>query len=304
MIVKSPAKLIITGEHSVLYNQTAVTCAINKYLCCSNNKTKTQLPIHDALVKTCIEKFSNYYNIPFAEVPFKICSSIPTKSGLGTSAALIVSILHYLHRLFHVKFLEKDFLALAQDIENFQHGKSSGIDIKTVYYGNICSFENSDMPIKLNATDGILSDIIMIHTGKSKFSTKDVVHYVKEKFKNDTPIWDDFSQIGKSIKTAIEVGDHKNLGFLLSQNQLLLQKLGIVGEKVTDFIQDLKKIDIYAKVCGAGTIGSKDNNCGFLGIFHKIADDSYQGLIKIVQKYHYFVEKVKIDENGSKVDEG
>jgi len=303
MIVKSPAKLIVTGEHSVLYNQTAVTCAIEKYLYCSTNMHKSQLHHNDALVKTCIKKFFNYYNIPFADVPFKICSTIPTKSGLGTSAALIVSILHYLHRLFRISIFEKDFLNLAQEIENFQHGKSSGIDIKTVFYGNICSFHNSDVPLKLKPKEGILSEILMIHTGRSKFSTRDVVLYVKEKFKNDTPLWNDFSQIGKSIKNAIESGDHSNLAFLLSQNQLLLQKIGIVSEKVTNFIQDLTNIDIYAKVCGAGTIGCKDNNCGFLGIFHKIADDSYHGLVKIAEKYHYFIEKVKIDEYGSKIDE-
>lgn len=300
-MIKSPAKLIITGEHSVLYNQTAVTCAIDKYLYCLKDENTKNNYGQDTLVTACLRAFFEYTKIPPRLAPFKIASTIARKSGLGSSAALIVSILLYLQRFFHVKLDEKTFLHLAQKIEDIQHGKSSGIDIKTIFYGGVCAFEGSEFAGRVQDQKHLLQDITIVNTGHSRYPTRMVVEYVKQNHQKDTGIWTAFAQIAKGIYKAIELGNLSEFNALLAQNQKLLEKIGVVSPRVVEFIQDLSVIGLTGKVCGAGTIGLTDEGSGFLGIFQRVEEGVSKEFSRLIKKYGYAVEHVKVEGNGAKV---
>jgi mevalonate kinase len=298
-MIAVPAKLIITGEHAVLYNGFALTCAIKKHLfvdivvddCCSFYENSTFI-IH------IIESFFHHFGIKKVEnLMVKINSEIQQNCGLGSSAALIIAIFTTLMRLFDINVNKDEFLSLVQKVENFQHGKSSGVDLKAIYNGGVCFFrQNSFQKVDTN----LLKKVLLIDTGRSAFSTKDVVNFVSNSgsLRDGSDLLLRFSKLAERFYTAFIENDVDLLKDCVYTNHLLLKKIGVVSDKVCMMIEDLKKIGVYAKVCGAGTVGHIDDCCGYVAVFHEIGVDILNDLKEIIAFYGFKFEEVDVCFNS------
>lgn len=74
---------------------------------------------------------------------FSIESDIPVRAGLGSSAALSVAITQFLQRQ---KLYDGDPFALALELENIFHGKSSGIDVAATLSASPIQFQRGKPP--------------------------------------------------------------------------------------------------------------------------------------------------------------
>ena len=306
---KVPAKLIISGEHAVLYNGRALTCAINLWMKIEIKKIfRYRVIIWQNAKKEVIKLDNNFpenkMDNPLCEIyrqfllftecdiygiRVKIDTEIPSRCGLGSSAALVVGIINALDDLFQTHLSQYKMTLLAKNCENIFHGQSSGIDVQTILRKGIVSFDNG----KARNYRQKFNKICLIDTGKPQFSTKEVVGFVARKCKNDNAIWGEFYDIVSNEETLMLKG--KNINYLIDQNELLLEYIGIVSKKTAVFINILKKYDIHAKVCGAGTIGvqEKFSNNGVVAIFHEL--DKYQKQ-KLQKTCRIFKFKLKFAE--------
>jgi mevalonate kinase len=299
-MVRVPAKLIISGEHSVLHNRNALTCVINKHLAVDITfENNFSFYNNSPFVIHIIESFFDYFKIQkVINLRIDICSEIQQNCGLGSSAALIIGVLSELCMIFCVKFDHDGFLNLAQCIENFQHGNSSGVDLKAIWNGGVCLFEGDEVrQVKTN----LLKRVLLIDTGKSKFATKDVVNFVSQTsdLGKNSQFLTQFTELGYIFYQSLIDNNTQLLKDCTYNNHLLLKKLGIVSEKVSLMIEELKKINVYAKVCGAGTIGHVDDCCGYVAIFHEVSNDNINELLKIVENYGFNISVVDFCENGN-----
>lgn len=291
---KVPAKLIISGEHAVLYNGRALTCAINLWMNVEVLKTfKYRVVVEQDRKKTVVNldddfpenkmdnplceiyrKFLLFTECDIYGIKVKIKTEIHSRCGLGSSAALVVGMIKALDDLFQTHLSQYKITLLAKNCENIFHGKSSGIDVQTILRKGIVSFDNG----KVRNYKQKFNRICVIDTGKPQFSTKEVVGFVAQKCANDNTIWGDFCDIVSNEEALMLKG--KNINYLIDQNERLLEYIGIVSKKTVAFINILKKYDIHAKICGAGTIGSLDKigTNGTVAIFHQLTDKQIKQL--------------------------
>ena len=160
--VKIPAKLMISGEHAVVYNSKAVICAINIFsnieikkisshqIIIKDGKEKHKVNLQDFsleyenndLILEIIRRFFDTTKLPLCGIKIVIKNSIPIGCGLGSSSALVASIVFGLNKMFGSEKKNVNLLQLATEIENIFHCKSSGADIQTIVKGGVVYFNN------------------------------------------------------------------------------------------------------------------------------------------------------------------
>lgn len=332
LIARAPAKLIISGEHSVLYGQPALAMSIDRYtsttttwsasanihfdfLDLSYAKSYTSQALRN-IAKNLHDDYSNFLagekNIsnvikrPFELLQYSVSrlldvlniklphgvnisvgSNIPMSCGLGSSAAAIVSTVSALSALLHCNWGRADQLSFCREVENLQHGKSSGLDLHLVTYGGCVRFENGlaqSRPVPK-------IPLSIVNTGKPKSSTGTCVTQVTPMFTKDPALANEFAVITNQIDAAMAANDLLEFKRGIRANHSLLRRIGVVPEKVANFINEIETAGGAAKICGAGAVLG-DN----AGIVLLVADHSMQD---IIHKYGYELQSIQVDTHGT-----
>lgn len=237
------------------------------------------------LVIEFIEKF----NIKmFHGFVINILSEIPFGSGMGSSAALVMTILYNMSYFFNITLNLKKLLGIGKCVESLQHGFSSGVDLYSVVYGGYIYYENykvNQYNINLN------SNIFIVNTGQPESSTGECVSKVFKLF-NDI-LLEKFHKVIKKIHNALLFNNMLDFMMGIKENHFLLETISVVPENISYFIKDIEKIGGAGKICGAGSIlGNKGGIV--LIVYYK---DKSQ-LINIVNNHGYILEKIDINLSG------
>ena len=315
--VMVPAKLIVSGDHSVIYNSQAVICAVNIFLNVKIHKIASQKIIikdgkntyqkllkdfsiehaNDNQILEIIRIFFDTTKIPLRGMKIVIKNNIPIGCGLGSSSALVCGIVFGLNKIFNCRKKIAELISISTQIENIFHGKSSGADIHTVVKGGIIYFNKG----KTKKIAHQIDEIWIVDTGRPSFSTHNVVEYVFDNFASSNDLW---SKIGKLTTDIAKImpGNEK-VKKKIEQNEKFLEKIGVVTEKTKEFINNLKEQKIYAKICGAGTIAERevDGGNGIIGIFQTLTYDQQKYLKTICKNNKMKFKKVYISNSGIKI---
>jgi len=293
-----PAKLILSGEHAVLYQCPALSMAINLHThcwttfqkntastltieLCDFNQTHTlsltefhQQAVQieqryqaflqgEATIQTVLTHpielilctlyhFEQAFSINTGSWRFKIRSETPIGRGLGSSAAVILSLLSSLIKQHQLSVSSAGLLTFAQQIEAYQHGQSSGIDPATMIYAGLLQYQ-IDQPIQPIISPPL--NAWLIDTGKPESATGECVVAVKSQHQNNTELWQEFRNTTQAITTAIQQNDPQKLQQGIRQNHQLLIQIGVVPKHIQTFITALQtQYHAAAKICGAGSI--------------------------------------------------
>lgn len=190
-------------------------------------------------------------------------SKIPEGFGLGSSAAAIVST-NYALNIFTEKHLSLDELfQLNLDAENLQHGRASGLDIYVSAHGGLVRFcRNKKIMEPLIWPDFPLT---LILTGKPESSTGECVNHSKAFFERHLKLIKEFEKVSEAIYEALQSTDFDAFKVAITQNERLLEQIGVVPERVQTLIHALEVQGLAAKVCGAGAISG--DNAGVVAVF-------------------------------------
>ncbi len=218
----------------------------------------------------------------------EITSDIPLGSGMGSSASVIVACLKSLYLSFGIPIKNSSFLIEANAIESLQHGKTKGLDVAQSYYGDwLHMFQEKSEQIQIHPFKPRFSPALLaVHTGQPEVSTGECVQHVLKHHRSDTSVWSEFNQIALSwlqllqttdgyTKNTKDTKNNKTVIQLIQQNHRLLEKIGIVPEKVADFIENVEKQGGAAKISGAGA--HKGNSAGMI-LTTGISKESLQNL--------------------------
>ncbi|MDQ3971204.1 MAG: mevalonate kinase [Thermoproteota archaeon] len=322
----APAKVILFGEHFVVYGSPAILAAINKRISVdariiipnenkiivrsdigvageynnnNNNgefnaleggsKAKALLdPLYGAIRQVLLLR--NKKNIG---IEIGISSSVPPGIGLGSSAASCVATVAAVDSLFEKNPNRQTVCKLAIKSERLIHKRTSGADCYVSTFGGMMHYYGKSKSFKNIETKETLS-LVVASTG-IKHSTSELVAAVK-RFKNtNRTLFESLSKQASDIclqaYTALESGKCDKIGELMNQNQIILQRIGISHHKVRDII------DICSK---AGAIGAKMTGAGGGGAVIALAA-SKQESTKIASRIRsagYQSFEVEIDYNG------
>ena len=303
----APGKVILFGEHFVVYGVKAILCAINKRVTVTAEKIKEE----KISIKSDIGNLELELNKPISEInsplkPFyylankiirnqstgieiKIESDIPLGAGLGSSSACCVAGAAAISKLFSEK-TKKEILELAIEAEKTIFENTSGADCTVCTYGGIIEYEKEKDFIKIKSEPNFH---LIIANSNIKHSTESIVSKVKQ-FKNEdterfSKLCNDESKLIEDVLQLLKENNIQKLGQKVIQNQRYLETIGISNEKLKDMIKIGQESSFGTKITGAG-----DGGC----VFSLTDESNLENTINEFKKKNYDCFSVKIDYDG------
>ncbi|AKM81032.1 MAG: Mevalonate kinase [Candidatus Pacebacteria bacterium GW2011_GWF2_38_9] len=256
-------KVILSGEHSVVYGYQAVLASLDLGISCiAKEGSLSHEQKSDLYLQHILEMFSKLAQIKEIQLALKIKSNLPQKSGLGSSAAFAAAVFSELADFYNYSLNQDRLYKLVLEAENFIHGRSSGADPAIVVYGGLIAFSQGKVE---HLPDLALAkkSFFLIDSGIADESTGEMVAKVAAN-KSSRPFIDEIGGISQKM-----IVDLKNSFFnpqLLNENQALLEEIGIIADSVKDTIRQLQKLGAFCKITGAGGLKS---GSGFILAFHQ-----------------------------------
>jgi mevalonate kinase len=280
----APAKVILFGEHFVVYKNPAIVAAINKRIQVhaqvndnsliniksADNSLSVPTTSNEVLVKArdrslsflyptlkCVKHVLSEKDNLKVGINLDIDSQVPYGEGLGSSAALCVATVGALYCLFSDRD-RKQIYETAKIMEQNIHMNSSGVDCYVSTFGGIVNYEPdkgfSNIRTKKNFT-------LLIGTTGLKHSTGEVVSQIKHFKEKNSTLFRDLSSkaqmICKRAMNSMLEGNEVELGNLLTENHKLLNALGVSHPMIEKLIERcLNNGAIGAKLTGAGRGGA------------------------------------------------
>lgn len=285
----APAKVILFGEHFVVYGGPAILAAINKRISVdahilTNDEDRIVIrsdigvvgeyghngdfntleggmrakaildPLYGAVRQVLLMRNKKKIGIEVS-----ISSRVPPGIGLGSSAASCVATVAAVDSLFRKQISRHQVCELAIESERQIHKRTSGADCYVSTFGGLMHYYSKSKNFKSIETKGSLS-LVVASTG-IKHYTSDLVSGVKRfRDKNKTlfeSLTKQASEICLQAWTAIESGKYDRIGELMNENQIILQQIGVSHHKAQDIIDICSKAGaIGAKITGAGGGGA------------------------------------------------
>jgi mevalonate kinase len=286
MRASAPAKVMLFGEHFVVYGSPAILGAIDRRV------RATARYINTAEINICSDVgFSASYSSQVVEEPtvhysegqrflyplyaaiydilkehlvernigvkVDISTDIPWGAGLGSSAASCVATVAAVGSLFN-KPHKGWVYSRALRAEKIIHKNPSGADCYISTFGGLIYYIKKRQNRKIRSKRDL--SLVVMNTG-IKHSTKTQISLVKDFRIQHRLLFNSLSnhvtRICNEAVSAIGLGDKRRLGDLMNENHSLLKELGISNDEVNDLVKlCLDNGALGAKLTGAGGGGS------------------------------------------------
>lgn len=270
----APGKVILLGEHAVVYGKAAVAMAVDRRIRCTVKKKaegvtevngfEINFKHHSYILEAC--------ELIGIDEPLKIdtSSELHSGAGLGSSAAITIATLGALHEFQGDKPDKETIAKEGFFVEGKVQGPASPIDTSTVTQGgavilscdvlknHLWSIKKDDRTWNIHSTPVPDMTIVVGYTGVHAL-TSGLVAGVKNFYQKNTFARDVVDEIGELVLegiSAMEDGDLNMLGELMSRNHKLLKILGVSHPKLDSLVKASLRYSYGAKLTGAGGGGS------------------------------------------------
>lgn len=256
---RAPGKLMIMGEHAVVYGYPCIVSAIDKYI--EVKLTKSEVP--EDTIQTPGVSDNRFITVTLETFRKKFGKNdfftIGTKSditgfGLGSSSAATVALVKALLSFYEISLDNKKIFDMCFEIVKSVQGEGSGFDIAAAIYGGTLYFVTGGKKIEELPVNSL--PVIVGFSG-IKADTVKQVSMVKEKMqkygKSIMAIFENISRLTEEAKQRITEKDWVRVGKLFNYNQDCLESLGVSTEKLNGMVIAARIAGAYgAKLSGAG----------------------------------------------------
>ena len=265
----APAKIILFGEHAVVYNQPAIAVPVSSLRASATvdfNTTGTGLHVHlsdinrtlpidvdsdlvdDGLAVTARITLKHLQASP-PSATITLTSQIPMASGLGSGAAVSTALARALSLAVDKPLATAELNAIVYEIEKLYHGTPSGIDNSVIVYEEPVYFVRGQEIEHISI--GKPFKFLIADTGKAaltRVSVGDVRALYEREPAVIQPVLDKIGAIVVEARAAIEAGDGQRLGSLMGLNHACLQQLTVSSPELDALV---------AAALSAGALGAK-----------------------------------------------
>lgn len=258
------SKVILLGEHSVVYGQPALAAALGlgvRVRAEQAERPSLAVPAWGVEVGPGeADDLSRVFAALLAEAPPAVRSArlivdpeVPSRAGLGSSAALAVAMIRALASLSGETLSDDEVERRAGLAETIFHGRASGIDAAVACRGGALRFVRGEPPRSVGCP--LLPAVVAQVEPRSP--TSEMVALVGRALEAEPDrIGAIFAEIGVLVDSAVsrlEAGDLTGLGGLMGHNHRLLRELGVSTEALDDGCHAaLAAGAVGAKLTGAG----------------------------------------------------
>lgn len=277
-IGKSHSKIILIGEHSVVYGYPAIAIPLRKIgIECIVEDAKNSFFYNKVnTLSVAIFTALKHLKKENAKIKYKITSQIPQKRGMGSSAAVSIAAIRAIFDYFAEDLTDELLEKLVNTAEIVAHQTPSGLDAKTCLSDKAIKFiknkEFSYIDLNLDAYLVIADTGIYGKTSEAIQSVKNLGSKADIPLKKLGDLTDEMAKIlTENSKSKSKMID--KAGKIMTKANTELGKLNITIEKTDLFVKTaIENGASGAKISGGGLGGCVIALAKNLEIVEKIKD--------------------------------
>jgi hydroxymethylglutaryl-CoA reductase len=293
----APGKVILLGEHAVVYGRTALATAIDRHVtvhvacepapeCRADHVGAERKPFllkfskydprpspvdADPRLAQAIARAASLVGLNGKDLVTTISTDLPVAMGLGSSAALSVALVRALARFVRRPLDNQAVCEGAFEIEKIFHGFPSGIDNTVATYGGLIAFTRGTAARRLDARRSLP---LVVALGRAPRRTQQNVVALRQRWEANPegcePLFDEIAALVGQAARAIATGDLPTLGAAMSANHAVLRRLGISTDELEQMV---------TRAAMHGALGAKLTGGGGGGAVICLCDDDRAGLV-------------------------
>jgi len=273
----APAKIILLGEHAVVYGQPAIAIPVSHLRATASVEANgmgnglqivaSDLGITLSVNKTgasddplyaIVRQVLNMWGVAPPDLRIIIKSDIPVASGLGSGTAISAVLARALAAAIGRPLDNQTLNELVYQVEKLHHGSPSGVDNTVVVYERPVYFVRG-RDIDFFAVKGQFHFLIG-DTGIAAL-TRDTVGDVNSLYQarpdHYQRIFNAIGTLAMQARTALKTGSPLQLGMLMNQNHVYLQELTVSSLELDRLVNAARAAGaLGAKMSGGGRGGN------------------------------------------------
>lgn len=249
------SKIILIGEHSVVYGYPAIAIPLKDILVkCRIMEAKSKYFYNpEDTLSTAIYTALKYLKKENAKIKYLIESEIPTKRGMGSSAAVSIAAIRAVFDYFGKNLDDKILEKMVQEAETVAHMNPSGLDAKTCLSDKALKFIKNKGFSYIDLNLGAY--LVVADTGVHG-NTREAVENVREMGDKAQPMLKNLGELTEEMEIAIREKSLEKIGEIMNMANLELKKLNLTIEKSDILVEEaLKNGALGAKMSGGGLGG-------------------------------------------------
>lgn len=333
VIATAPAKIILTGEHSVVYGQPSIVTAVNRFayaeilpgissdisLTLSDLKQRASSTLRT--LRVLRERLLESYRLCMkGQLSIREVLQKPAELFQYTLISLIDTFQMEIQKGFHISLrsdipigcgMGSSAATIVSVIQVLSH--FLGLELKAEWLHKLSMEAERLQHGYSSGVDSYVSlngGCVRFEKGKAHtLSLPQIPLYIVNTGRpatstgecvmsvasqfKESDIWTEFGAISREIEQALCARDLSLFKALIRQNHELLVTLGVVPAKVQAFISELERAGASAKICGAGSISGDTS-----GVVLVLSDERPDALC---QKYGYQLIEAQGESHGARV---
>ena len=280
-IGKSHSKIILIGEHSVVYGYPAIAIPLKKIeIECAIEEAKSNF-FYDETDTLSVAIFTalKYLKKENVKIKYKITSQIPQKRGMGSSAAVSIAAIRAIFNYFGENLEDELLEKLVNMAEIVAHKTPSGLDAKTCLSDKAIRFVKnkgfSYIDLNLDVYLVIADTGIYGNTGEAIQNVKNLGSKAELSLKKLGRLTDEMTRIltGNIENKEEKIKKISKIGEIMTAANTELGKLNITIEKTELFVKTaIENGAAGAKISGGGLGGCVIALAENLEIMEKVKD--------------------------------
>lgn len=266
-IGKAHGKIILIGEHAVVYHQRAISLPFFETKCLVEVSDSVDMEITSSVytgklssapivleaIISLIHELERELDLP--KLHFNVVSNIPVSAGMGSSAAIASAIVEAVYDYLKLELSDKTRFNWIQFSETIAHGSPSGIDALTTTHDKAWLFQKGKKPIEFDAK---LNGYLIVGQTGELGNTKIAVSIVRRLIDEDNkmPL---IEKIGREVEDAYYAYKHNDLdelGKSMNNVQKILKSLNVSSVIIDNMVEiALNNNASGAKLTGGGLGG-------------------------------------------------
>lgn len=233
----------------------------------------------------------------------------PIGSGLGSSAAVAVSIVGALCQFLGEQFDKKKINDIAFGVEQRKHGFPAGADNTTCTFGGILWFKrtlsadseqgSAMKQLGIVIPKAIAENFLILNTGRPKESTGEMVHNVRLLFDAKPELKKEFldgqGKLTEKLTSSLQNTREEELIGILQEGEKNLERIGVVSAYVKKIIRKIEESGGAGKICGGGGV---TRATGILLVYHK----NRETVLSIAKQFGLGFDTVHLGAEGVRID--
>jgi mevalonate kinase len=274
-ITTAPAKIILFGEHAVVYGEPAIAVPVSQLrakaavtsgtgltIVASDIDETLPVSVDTDIIDNALARMArltlDFFNSPPPNATITVTSEIPLASGLGSGAAVSTALGRAVTQALGKTIVDEDLNRLVYEVERLHHGTPSGIDNTVIVYERAVYFVRGEPLQTLSIGQPIT--LLIGDTGKTAlthYAVGDVRKFYEQQPEVAKPLIEAAGEVAKEARSALEKGDIRKLGQLADENHSLLQKLTVSSPELDNLVNRARDAGaVGAKLSGGGRGGN------------------------------------------------